>query len=138
MQIDEIIAQVDSLEPNQYEHVTKVSWLSQLDGKIFSEVILTHDCVPERLAARTLLDPDSGAPVYPPYESGSQELIAGAPYGQDMYCYYLGAMIALNNREIAKYSQQMLMFNNAYQEYVNWYNRSRRPRRPGSGNRFRF
>ena len=43
MQIDEIIARVDSLEPNQYEKETKLSWISQLDGKIFAEIILTHD-----------------------------------------------------------------------------------------------
>jgi len=138
MQIDEIIAKVDSLEPNQYDQEAKISWLSQLDGKIFAEIILTHDRIPTRLLGHSFRDPDSGMIVYKPYESGNEQLIAGPPYGEDMYCYYLEAMIALNNMEAAKYNQKMLMYNNAYQEYANWYNRTHRPHRHCGGNRFRF
>lgn len=124
MQIDEIIARVDSLEPNQYDKETKLSWISQLDGKIFAEIILTHD--------------DTGRMMYLPYESGEEEPIAGPPYGEDMYCYYLEAMIALHNMETSKYNQQMLAYNNAYTEFANWYNRTHRPCTAKGGNRFRF
>ena len=124
MQIDEIIARVDSLEPNQYDKETKLSWISQLDGKIFAEIILTHD--------------DIGRMMYLPYESGDEEPIAGPPYGEDMYCYYLEAMIALHNMETSKYNQKMLAYNNAYTEFANWYNRMHRPCTAKGGNRFKF
>lgn len=124
MQIDEIIARVDSLEPNQYDKETKLSWISQLDGKIFSEIILTHD--------------DTGRMMYLPYESGDEEPIAGPPYGEDMYCYYLEAMIAQHNMETSKYNQKMLAYNNAYAEFANWYNRTHRPCTAKGGNRFKF
>lgn len=136
MQIDEIIARVDSLEPNQYDKETKLSWISQLDGKIFAEIILTHEDAPERVIAHSR--EDMGVPVYLPYESGSEEPIAGPPYGEDMYCYYLEAMIALHNMETSKYNQQMVAFNNAYTEFANWYNRTRRPCAVKGGNRFKF
>lgn len=124
MQIDEIIARVDSLEPNQYDKETKLSWISQLDGKIFAEIILAHD--------------DTGRMMYPSYESGYEEPIAGPPYGDDMYCYYLEAMIALHNMETSKYNQKMLAYNNAYTEFANWYNRTHRPCPAKGGNRFKF
>ena len=124
MQIDEIISRVDSLEPNQYEKETKLSWISQLDGKIFAEIILTHD--------------DTGRMMYLPYESGDEEPIAGPPYGEDMYCYYLEAMIAQHNMETSKYNQKMLAYNNAYTEFSNWYNRTHRPCTAKGGNRFKF
>ena len=124
MQIDEIIARVDSLEPNQYDKETKLSWISQLDGKIFAEIILTHD--------------DTGRMMYLPYESGDEEPIAGPPYGEDMYCYYLEAMIAQHNMETSKYNQKMLAYNNAYTEFSNWYNRTHRPCTAKGGNRFKF
>ena len=124
MQIDEIIARVDSLEPNQYDKETKLSWISQLDGKIFAEIILTHD--------------DTGRTMYLPYESGDEEPIAGPPYGEDMYCYYLEAMIAQHNMETSKYNQKMLAYNNAYTEFANWYNRTHRPCTAKGGNRFKF
>ena len=124
MQIDEIISRVDSLEPNQYDKETKLSWISQLDGKIFAEIILTHD--------------DTGRMMYLPYESGDEEPIAGPPYGEDMYCYYLEAMIAQHNMETSKYNQKMLAYNNAYSEFANWYNRTHRPCPAKGGNRFKF
>lgn len=138
MQIDEIIARVDSLEPNQYDKETKLSWISQLDGKIFAEIILTHDGAPARLLEHSNKDDDTGQLIYMPYESGNEEPIAGPPYGEDMYCYYLEAMIALHNMETSKYNQQMLAYNNAYTEFSNWYNRTHRPCAARGGNRFKF
>lgn len=138
MQIDEIIARVDSLEPNQYDKETKLSWLSQLDGKIFAEIILTHEDISARVLDHCCIDDDSGLFFYFPYESGDEEPIAGPPYGEDMYCYYLEAMIALHNMETSKYNQQMLAYNNAYTEFANWYNRTHRPCTVNGGNRFKF
>lgn len=43
MTINEAVELVDRMKPNQYDHVTKVRWLSKLDGMIFWEVIATHE-----------------------------------------------------------------------------------------------
>ena len=83
-------------------------------------------------------DEDTGMPAYKPYEDGGEQPIAGPPYGEDMYCYYLMAMIAMHNMETAKYNQHMIAYNNAYQEFANWYNRTHRPCAAIGGNRFKF
>ena len=43
MTIESIIAKADDLSPNQYSLEQKIGWLSTLDGKIYDEVILTHE-----------------------------------------------------------------------------------------------
>jgi hypothetical protein len=138
MQIDEIIARVDRLEPNQYDKETKLSWLSQLDGKIFAEVILTHENPSQRLLDHCNANEETGEFIYKPYTDGNEEPIAGAPYGEDMYVYYIMAMIAYHNMESSKYNQAMTAYNNAYTEFSNWYNRTRKPKALPGGNRFRF
>ena len=43
MKAIDIIERVDLLEPNDYSPEQKLHWLSSLDGKIFREVIKTHE-----------------------------------------------------------------------------------------------
>lgn len=113
MKAMEIIDRVDLMEPNDYSPEQKLRWLSDLDGKIFCEVILTHE--------GAKLD------VLPEYQTGQEQLIVAAPYGTDMYYYYLQAMIASENAENARYAKRMTQFNNAYQQFCNWYNRTHMP-----------
>ena len=122
MKAMEIIERVDLMEPNDYSPEQKLHWLSTLDGKLVQEVILTHE------------DAEDAAP--PVYETGDEELVIGAPYGEDIYYYYLQAMIAAENSETQRYNKRMTLFNSACQGWVNWYNRTHRPR--GAGTRFKF
>ena len=122
MKAMDIIERVDLLEPNDYSPEQKLHWLSTLDGKIFRELIETHE----------------GAEIdaLPAYVNGDEELIIGAPYGEDVYYYYLQAMIAAENSETQRYNKRMTLFNAAYQGWTNFYNRTHRPKRAGSHFRF--
>lgn len=120
----DIITRVDVLEPNQYSQNDKLAWLSQLDGQIFEELILTHEH-------------PHGA-TFEPYSMLSDHLLVPEPYGSEMYLYYLQAMIADQNGETAKYNQQISLYNVAYLNYANRYNRTHRPIRIRGGNRLRF
>lgn len=42
MTINEAISAADALKPNQYDAAQKRAWLSELDGRIHRELILTH------------------------------------------------------------------------------------------------
>ena len=115
MRIDEIIAKVDDLSPNQYTVEQKIGWLSSLDGQIFDDVILTHD--------------GAGMAFYPPegYDTDECELIVQAPFAEDLYVYYLLSRIAEFNSETAKYNQYAARYNAAYNEWTGWYNHTHRP-----------
>ena len=113
MKAMDIIDRVDLMEPNDYSPEQKLHWLSTLDGQVFTEVILTHE--------GGKLGP------MPEYTTGQEQLLVDRPYGEDMYYYYLQAMIAAENAENARYTKRMTQFNSAYQSFVNWYNRTHRP-----------
>ena len=117
-----IIERLDLLEPNDYSPEQKLHWLCSLDGRIYREVIQTHEDVWNSFPAA--------------YESGDEELLVGDPYGEDLYYYYLQAMVAAENGETQRYNKRMTLFNSAWQGWVNWYNRSHRPRQRGKGFRF--
>ena len=122
MKAMEVIERVDLLEPNDYSPEQKLHWLSGLDGKVFRELIETHE--------------DAPTDTLPAYVSGDEELLIGAPYGEDLYYYYLQAMIAAENSETQRYNKRMTLFNSAYTAFAAWYTRTHRPRR--SGDHFRF
>ncbi len=122
MTIQNVIARVDELEPNQYSEQMKMDWLTELDGKIWEEVIRTHEDPPRE--------------SFEPYSSATSELLVGFPYAADLYCWFLQARIAAENAEAAKYMQMGAMYNDALQNWTDWYNRTHRPKSGGS--RFLF
>lgn len=74
----------------------------------------------------------------PPYTDPTDELIIRDPYGSQIYLHWLQAQIASENSEIAKYNQQMALYNAAYQTFCNYINSNFMPKRPRGGNRFHF
>ena len=121
MKAIEAIHRVDILEPNQYAVDQKLRWLSLLDGQIFEELINAYE--PEREKPGE-------------YITGEEELLAPMPYAESIYCRYLQAMIAAENCESAKYNQQIVLYNGAFQQYRDWICRSGRHRNRGRGFRF--
>lgn len=114
MTINDAITQVNTLKPHQIPDEIMVRWLSVLEGKIIDEIILTHE-LSERVEFNgyTINDMDT-------------ELMVPDTYA-DVYIYYLEAMIDQTNNEGARYASSMNMFNNAWQDYANYYNRNNRP-----------
>ena len=121
MKIQDIITLVDLKEPNSYTDNEKIKWLSDLDGKIFNEVILTHEHEDVE---------------FTPYTAKTDELLIGAPYGEDIYVHYVIARIAAGNAEVARYNQQIAMYNAAYSQWWNKHNSTITPLH--RGHRFKF
>lgn len=114
MTINDVITQVQTLKPHQIPDEILVRWLSVLEGKIIDEIILTHE-LSERVEFNgyTINDMDT-------------ELMVPDTYA-DVYIYYLEAMIDQTNNETARYASSMQMFNSAWQDYANYYNRNNKP-----------
>ncbi|MBP5720421.1 MAG: hypothetical protein J6W82_05095 [Bacteroidales bacterium] len=115
MTITELINHVDNISPNQYTDGQKTAWLSNFDGKVFREVIQTHE--------PTLPD------LFGAYDDGDAELLIEEPYALDVYSNYLLAKIAEANAEIPKYNLYSVLFNTEYSSWVSWYHRTHRPKR---------
>ena len=115
MTIGDAVALPDSrMMGNQYSYEDKVRWLSLLDKQIFSEVV-------SRRA-------DSGISEFNGYSASSDpqtELLVSSGY-DDVYIYYLEAMINKANCEYSRYNNSMIMFNTLYSLYKRHYNRTHR------------
>ena len=115
MTIQEAIDRVDMIKPNQFSFDQKLAWLSELDGLVFKELILTHE---------NAVDPD-----YIGYDAATPtdtQLLVPFPY-TDVYFFYLCSQIDLGNAEIAKYNNSKTLYNNAYQTLVDYWNRTHMP-----------
>ena len=124
MTINEAITQIDSLKTNTYTPADKIAWLSRADLLIQKNIIDTHEG-PE----------DKRFEGYTEETDPDTLLLAPAPF-DEMYIRYLEAQIDYSNGEYAKYNNSILMFNAAFEDYANYYNRNNMPK--SAGNRFLF
>lgn len=123
MKVSEVISRVDRTDPNQFDADMKIAWLSDLDGQIYDEVVLTHEHGYEPWRAPTDIN---------------DTLLIPEPFAQDCYDAYLRAKMAEANLESVRFNQHMSRYNGAYQKFVNWYNRNHMPLPAKGGNRLRF
>lgn len=122
MKIIEAITQIDSLKHNTYSQENKVQWLSRLDSMVKRLIIDTHE---------------GGEDVtFTGYNDSTDlhtELLIPAPF-DEMYLRWLEAQIDYTNGEYGKYNNAIVMFNNSWKEYQDYYNRNHMP----NGSRIRF
>ena len=124
MTIAEVISKVDALKPNTYAPEDKVSWLSNLDARVKSQINDAHEC--------------NGPIYFYGYDSlcdMETELLVHAPY-DEMYLRWLEAMIDYHNSDDDRYNNAIILFNNAYEGYKKHYTRTHMP--ISKGNRFIF
>lgn len=126
MTIQKALDLIDELKPSQVEEDQKIAWLSQLDERIFREILCAHE-------------KDPGMPEeftgYTPATDRETELLAPAPY-DEIYRFYLEMQIDLANMEIDKYNNSMLLYNNAWNELARMWRKSHMPLSPGRYWRF--
>lgn len=125
MTIAEVIAKVDALKPNTYAQEDKVDWLNNLDARVMSQIILTHE----------RKDPCCCFYGYDSTTDQETELLVPAPY-DEMYLRWLEAMIDYHNSEDDRYNNAIILFNNAYEGFKTHYTRTHMPIR--KGDRFIF
>lgn len=117
MNIRDALDQVDALKPNQFDERQKIYWLSQVDQRIYNDVVLRHEM-------------DESMPAtfggYPPDVDQDTQLLAGAPFDA-LYRWWLEAMIDLGNGELGKYQNSMLLFNSAWNDFAKDYRRKHMP-----------
>lgn len=108
--VNTVLAEVHQVRPDVYGDELLTSWLSELDGKLSTELLKME------------------APVQYSYpDDGETELLVPHPY-DNLYVLYLIAMMDLYNREIDLYQNDMQVFNRAWSEYASQYRRTHLPK----------
>ena len=105
--IREIIARVDEKRPNSFSAELKMAWIASLDGKIAADVMLWSIDDIRQLEYRYPGDLDSQPLVTYPH--------------QDIYDYWLAALIDQENGEYDRYQNDMVMYNEFYNNFVCWF-----------------
>lgn len=105
--IREIIERVDETRPNSFTEKVKLSWLSELEGKIAADVMLMSI---DEIRELEYKHPDSL----------DKEPLVSYPH-QDMYVYWLEAKIDYANGEYNKYQNSMEFYNQHYTTFVRWF-----------------
>ena len=112
MTIGKAIDVCNRLRPNQYKRIDMLRWLSEVDGRIFTEIHKVH-----------INDSDESFEENNADTPEDTELLAPFPY-DNLYVHYLCAMIDYFNSEYARYNNGMMQFNEVYSDYSRWYNRT--------------
>lgn len=106
--INEVIERVGRTKPNAIDDRDKARWLIQLDGRLFEEMVKWDK-------------PDAEVvKEYP--EDGDKELLASGPY-EDLYDFYLTAMVSLAMRENADYGNNIDLYNARMTEFQSTWRR---------------
>lgn len=122
MTIMEVLYRIDAVKPNSYTQSEKIKWLSSLDGVIKNNIIDTHE--------------GGEDVVFNGYNENtdiSTTLLVPAPY-DDIYLRWLEAQIDYANGEYGKYNNSLVTYNDAYDLYQKYYNRTHMPK----GKKFKF
>lgn len=111
MTISDALVAIHAVKPNQYDNATLIRWLSDLDGRVYEDVLSRFEDAPEKPAL--------------PYKPSDQlaSLLIPFPH-EDVYVKWLGAQIEYNNADFDRYNNSMMMFEEQYQSFVDAYTRS--------------
>lgn len=121
MTLREAIDRVDALKPNAFERHQKVLWLSQLDGRVQTEIMDAHEDSPGEFHG------------YTDDTDGLTDLLVPPPY-DDVYVKWLSAQIDLANREILSFNNEIAVFNATLADFSHYWTRTHMPKSA----RFRF
>ncbi len=112
MTVREAIDRFDLLYPNAMPYTAKLKLLSDLDGRLYTEVLSNYENAPAAFTGYTESTPSDTA------------LLIRFPY-DDIYIKALCAENDAVNGDIARYNNAAAAFNAAWEQYVNHVNRTR-------------
>lgn len=111
MTVNECIDRANQLKDHAYDSDVVKGFCEDCDKKLYREIV-------EVFSDESYGTYEDRYPL-----SGDDEIIADDAYGI-LYVYYIIAQIDFFNGEIDRYTNDMIMFNTALDEYKNYYHRN--------------
>lgn len=115
MTIQEALSLTDELKANMMVSSTKIRYLSELEGKIWHEILTKHKD-----------NPAEECPAYDETTDQTTEMLVPAPYDM-VYVYWLFCQIDMMNQEMDKYNNDRALFENAWREFGDYWTREHMP-----------
>ncbi len=111
MTVQAAILRADELRPNTFSQEAKYLWLSELDGRIKTDVFDTHAGYE-----------DVEAPAYN-LGNRTKELFVPEPYS-DIYVYWLFMKMDFMNGDFDWFNNDAMLYNTAWLAFANYVNRT--------------
>lgn len=116
MNIQEALDLADGMKPNMMSRDMKISFLQEIEQTIFHEILMKHwHTRSQEVIPQYDKDTDPGT-----------RLLVPDPYSM-LYVYWLMTKIDLQNLESDKYNNDRALFENAYDQMHDWWNRTFMP-----------
>lgn len=111
MTVQTAINRADALRPNTFTEEMKFLWLSELDGRIKTDIFDSH-------ARYELVE-------IPEYTPGNRdhELFVPEPFSE-IYIYWLFMKMDFMNGEFDRFNNDAMLYNTAYLAFANHVNRT--------------
>lgn len=105
MKLSEVLAKAKLFKPNQYDDSVLTAWVSELDGQLHATLFATRQNAPVLSAPYNhIVDPD---------------VILLVPFPHDnLYVLWIMAMVDYFNQEYDLYSNDMAIYNKAYDAFT--------------------
>ena len=107
MTIQDVLDLVDELKPNTMSDAAKISFISEIEGKIHTEIIMRHE---HEESQETM-------PTYGSTTATSTELLVSEPYHM-VYVYWVEAKLDEQYREWEEYNNHRALFDTAWKEFA--------------------
>lgn len=115
MTIRKAIARFDTLYPNEIPYDRKIEWLSELDGRVYEEIIALHENpFPTAFTGYILATP------------GETQLLVPFPYDK-LYTEYMHAVLELVRGNASQYNNCIQLAASTFDAYADEYNRTHTP-----------
>lgn len=121
MTIDQAIAKIQRLRPNDVDHLVKIGWLESVDQYVYKNVIAVREGGDKAVKPEYVNQSGGNSTDV----SGTTVLLVPPPW-DELYVYYMEAQIFYEQREIKKYSSAMTLYNQTMSEYTAHYFRDHR------------
>lgn len=115
MTLNNIMSKVNDIRANSYDNRTKIDFINEVESDIAKNII-----------NRSMIGKEY---VFKPYEDGvddDKELLVPDNHS-DVYLFYIFAKMSYFDEETARYNNDMIMFNNAYERFASEYRRNNIP-----------
>lgn len=106
--LQQALTRIDAICPNAWDETAKLLWLNECESMIQTRILGT---APEQCI------------TYDADTDRSTKLLVPAPFDR-LYVYYAIAMCDYAAHETAHYTDSMMLFNAALDEYAKWYQRT--------------
>ena len=116
MNIQSAIDRADEMKPNMMSREMKIHFLEEIDQLIHDEIVMKHEHTEEQEAR----------PRYDAETDPGTELLVPDPYSE-LYVYWLMSKVDLQNLEMDKYNNDRALFENAWGNFADYWNREVMP-----------